>query len=106
MGTALVLGTVAAASVVGPTLAKTPKQWVPVSALENIRPNDVTTIPMKYESKSGLYTQQVDAPVLVSHMGNEIVCFKANCPHSGLRREVGCSLRPVSLFLPWRQLRS
>jgi succinate dehydrogenase / fumarate reductase iron-sulfur subunit len=83
VGTALVLGTVAAASVVGPTLAKTPKQWVPVSALENIRPNDVTTILMKYESKSGLYTQQVDAPVLVSHMGNEIVCFKANCPHLG-----------------------
>jgi succinate dehydrogenase / fumarate reductase iron-sulfur subunit len=82
-GSALVLGAVATGSMVGPTLAKAPKQWVPVSALENIKPGNVTTVLMKYETKSSLYTQQFSLPVLVSHTGNDIVCFKSACPHLG-----------------------
>ncbi len=82
-GSVLVLGAVATGTIVGPTLAKTPKQWVAVSALENIKPGGVTTVLMKYETKSGLYTQQVSAPVLISHNGNDIVCFNSTCTHLG-----------------------
>jgi succinate dehydrogenase / fumarate reductase iron-sulfur subunit len=83
IGTALALGAVAAGSAIGPTLAKTPKQWVPVATLETIKPNEVSTVLIRYETKSGLYRQQVSTPVLVSHTGSEIVCFKSNCPHLG-----------------------
>ena len=38
---------------------------------------------MKYETRSGLYTQQSSAPVLVSSTGNDLVCFKSACPHLG-----------------------
>jgi succinate dehydrogenase / fumarate reductase iron-sulfur subunit len=82
-GSALVLGAVATGTVIGPTLTKTPKQWVPVSALENIKPGNVTTVLMQYETKGGLYTQKFSVPVLVSHTGNNIVCFKSGCPHLG-----------------------
>jgi succinate dehydrogenase / fumarate reductase iron-sulfur subunit len=83
IGTALALGAVAAGTAIGPTWTKTPKQWVPLAALTAIKPNDVTTVLVQYETRSGLYKQPVSAPVLVSHTGNEIVCFKSNCPHLG-----------------------
>jgi succinate dehydrogenase / fumarate reductase iron-sulfur subunit len=83
VGSALVLGAVATGTVIGPTLARAPKQWVPVSALENIKPGNVTTVLMQYETKGGLYTQKSSVPVLVSHTGNNIVCFKSACPHLG-----------------------
>ncbi len=83
VGSAVVLGAVGAGTVVGPALAKTPKQWVPLTAVENLKPGDVTTVLMKYDLNSGLYRQQVSAPVLVSHTGNQIVCFKSSCPHLG-----------------------
>jgi len=82
-GSALVLGTVAAGTMIGPTLAKAPKQWVAVSAVEDLKLGGVTTVLVKYESKSGLYTQQASVPVLVSRTGNEIICFKSACPHLG-----------------------
>jgi succinate dehydrogenase / fumarate reductase iron-sulfur subunit len=83
VGSAVVLGAVGAGTVVGPALAKTAKQWVPLTAVENLKPGDVTTVLMKYDLNSGLYRQQVSAPVLVSHTGNQIVCFKSSCPHLG-----------------------
>jgi succinate dehydrogenase / fumarate reductase iron-sulfur subunit len=83
VGSALVLGAVATGTVIGPSLTKTPKQWVPVSALENITPGNVTTVMAQYETKGGLYTQKFSVPVLVSHTGNNIVCFKSACPHLG-----------------------
>jgi succinate dehydrogenase / fumarate reductase iron-sulfur subunit len=82
-GSALVLGAVATGTMIGPTLAKAPKQWVPLSALDNIKPGDVTTVLMKYETKTGLYTQQSSVPVLVSRTRDDIVCFKSACPHLG-----------------------
>lgn len=80
---AVVLGGVATSAVIGPTLAKSSSQWVPVASLDKLTNGDVTTVVMSYDVKSGLYKQQVSAPVLVSRMDNDIVCFKANCPHLG-----------------------
>jgi succinate dehydrogenase / fumarate reductase iron-sulfur subunit len=83
VGATAVLGIVGAGVVIGPALSKTGKQWVPVAALDDVRSGDVTTVLMKYDLKSGLYTEHVSTPVLISRTGNEIVCFKANCPHLG-----------------------
>jgi succinate dehydrogenase / fumarate reductase iron-sulfur subunit len=83
IGSAIVLGAVATGTAVGPALAKVPKQWVPLTVLENLKPGEVTTVLMKYDVNSGLYRQQVSAPVLVSRTGDEIVCFKSSCPHLG-----------------------
>jgi succinate dehydrogenase / fumarate reductase iron-sulfur subunit len=81
--TAAALAVVGGGVVVGPALSKPEKQWVPVTSLDNVRAGDVTTVLVKYERKSGLYTQQVSAPVLVSRAGGQIVCFNASCPHLG-----------------------
>lgn len=77
------LGMVGAGVVVGPALSKPVKHWVPVAPLDDIRANDVTTVLMKYDRKSGLYTQQVSTPVLVSRAGDQMVCFNASCSHLG-----------------------
>lgn len=82
-GCALALGGIAAGTLVGPALSESPKQWVPVAALDQIQRNGVTTVVISYDVKSGPYTQPVSAPVLVSQTGNQIVCFNATCPHLG-----------------------
>ena len=81
--TAAALAVVGTGAVIGPALSKPEKQWVPVAPLDNIRAGDVTTVLVKYERKSGLYTQPVSTPVLVSRVGGQIVCFNASCPHLG-----------------------
>jgi succinate dehydrogenase / fumarate reductase, iron-sulfur subunit len=83
LGSALALGGVLATTTVGPTLAVTPKQWIPVGELKDFPDGDITTLPLKYEIKSGIYTQPVTMPVLVSRQGDEIICFKASCTHLG-----------------------
>jgi succinate dehydrogenase / fumarate reductase iron-sulfur subunit len=87
IGSALALGGVAARAMIEPALAKTPSRWVPVGALDRMRDGDVTTVVMEYDASSGLYRQQVSAPVLVSRAGGELVCFKASCTH------LGCTVR-------------
>jgi succinate dehydrogenase / fumarate reductase iron-sulfur subunit len=82
-GAAAALGIVGTGAAIGPSLFKTLKQWVPLAPLEEIPAGDVTTVLMKYELKGGLYTERLSVPVLVSRRGDEIVCFKANCPHLG-----------------------
>jgi succinate dehydrogenase / fumarate reductase, iron-sulfur subunit len=82
-GCALALGGIAGGTLVGPALTRTPKQWVPVTSLDHVKSNDVTTVVMNYDVRSGPYTQHVSAPVLVSSSGNQMVCFNATCPHLG-----------------------
>ena len=80
---AVVLAAVGAGVVIGPALSQSAKQWVPVAALDDLPSGDVTTVLVKYELKSGVYTEQVSTPVLVSRTANEVVCFKSSCPHLG-----------------------
>jgi succinate dehydrogenase / fumarate reductase iron-sulfur subunit len=37
--------------------------------------------------KRGIYTERVETPVLVSRLGDAIVCYKSACPH------LGCTVR-------------
>ena len=80
---ATAVGGVAATAVVGPTLAKGPKMWVDTGPVSDIPTGDIATLTMRYDIKNGLYTQANTVPVLISRTGNEIVCFKASCPHLG-----------------------
>ena len=82
-GTVAALAAVGTGVVIGPALPRAAKQWVAVAALDDIPTGGVTTVLMRYEIKSGLYAGQVSAPVHVSRTANEIVCFKASCPHLG-----------------------
>jgi succinate dehydrogenase / fumarate reductase iron-sulfur subunit len=82
-GTALALGGVAAVTALGPTFGKTPARWIPLAKLSQLPPGQITTVLMKYEVNSGIYTQPVSTPVLISRLGAEIICYKAACPHLG-----------------------
>ena len=42
---------------------------------------------MNYDVKSGIYTRVVSAPVLISRLSEEIICYKSACPH------LGCTVR-------------
>lgn len=80
---AIAVGGVAATAVVGPSLSKTPKMWVPVAPMREIPAGHIATFTMRYDVKNGLYTQANETPVLVSRTGDEMVCFKASCTHLG-----------------------
>jgi succinate dehydrogenase / fumarate reductase iron-sulfur subunit len=86
-GTVAALGIVGAGAIVGPALPKPVKQWVPVAALDSIPIGGVTTVLVRFARRSGLYTEQVSTPVLVSRTANGIVCFDSSCPH------LGCTVR-------------
>jgi succinate dehydrogenase / fumarate reductase iron-sulfur subunit len=44
-------------------------------------------VPIKYDVKSGFYTERVSLPVLVSRAAGALICFSATCPH------LGCTVR-------------
>ncbi len=80
---ALTLGGVAAVTTVGPTVEGTGERWVPLAKLADLPAGKITTVQMKYDLKSGMYSQNVQAPVLISRQGSEIVAYKSACPHLG-----------------------
>ncbi len=79
----LIVGGVAGVAALGPALRKTAARWIPVAKLSELPPGQITTVLMHYEVKSGIYTQPVSKPVLVSRLGAEIICYNATCPHLG-----------------------
>jgi succinate dehydrogenase / fumarate reductase iron-sulfur subunit len=82
-GVAITLGSVAAITAMGPSEAKATDRWIPLAKLSDLPPGQVTTVMMKYDVKNGIYSQATLAPVMVSRLGPEIVCFKSACPHLG-----------------------
>lgn len=82
-GAVAAVGGIGAGVVIGPAASRPSEQWIPVAALDSIPAGAVTTVLMKYDLKNGPYTQQISAPVLISRMHDEIVCFNATCPHLG-----------------------
>jgi succinate dehydrogenase / fumarate reductase iron-sulfur subunit len=80
---ALGIGGVATTAFVGPSLAKREKQWVPAASLAGIPKGEITTVTIRYEIKSGLYTQHVSEPVHISRDENGITCFRSTCTHLG-----------------------
>ena len=67
----------------GPALSKAPPRWIPVAKLSDLPAGQVTTVLLRYEVKSGIYTQPVSKPVMVSRLGAEIICYNASCTHLG-----------------------
>ena len=79
---AVTLGGVAAVTAI-PSRSGTERRWVPVAKLADLPPKQITTVMLKYDVASGIYTENVTTPVLVSRLGDEIVCYKSACPHLG-----------------------
>lgn len=80
---AAALGGVAAVTTVGPAPATKTDRWIPVAKMSELPAGAVTTVMLKYDVKSGIYSQPVESPVLVSRLSGEMVCYKAACPHLG-----------------------
>lgn len=85
IGATLALGSAVAGVGLGPSLAKPSKHWAQIGSLENLPVGEVTTLAVTYENPNGLYEEKVTTAVLVSRTQDEIVCFKADCPHLGCR---------------------
>lgn len=83
LGVILGVGGVVGSAFIGPTLASTPKKWLPVGPLEKIPVGELTTINLSYDQKNGIYSQQNIKPVIVKRTESSIVCFDASCPHLG-----------------------
>ena len=88
-GTALALGGVAAVAALGPALGKARTRWIPVAKLSELPAGQITTVLMKYEVKSGIYTQtglQARAG-LAARRGDHLL--QRQLPAPGLHRAVG-----------------
>lgn len=83
LGVMLGVGAVAGSALVGPTPAGVQKRWLPVAPMDQIPEDEITTINVAYEQKTGIYAQQNIKPIIVRRTGSEIVCFEASCPHLG-----------------------
>lgn len=82
-GAALTLGAVGLHTFIAPGLAQTPKSWVPLAKVRDLQPGGIQTFTLRYEQKNGPYTQLVTAPVLVSTLEEQPVCYKSACTHLG-----------------------
>ena len=80
---AAALGGIAAVTTVGPSAEKAGERWVPLAKVSDLPPGQVTTVMMNYQVQSGIYSQAVTKPVMISRLDEEIVCYKTACPHLG-----------------------
>jgi len=83
VGAALALGGVVTGTTIGPALEARPKMWIPAARLSELPVGAISTVMLRYDVKSGIYTQPTTKPLLVSRSGSEIVCFNASCTHLG-----------------------
>ena len=83
---AVTLGGVAAVTAL-PSQGGATRQWVPVAKLGDLPAGQITTVLLKYDTRSGIYTNNVATPVIVSRLGEQIICYKSACPH------LGCTVR-------------
>jgi succinate dehydrogenase / fumarate reductase iron-sulfur subunit len=81
------LGGIAAITAIGPTQGPSAERWIPVAKLSELPAGQITTLLLNYEARSGIYSEVVSKPVLISRLGDEIVCYKTACPH------LGCTVR-------------
>jgi succinate dehydrogenase / fumarate reductase iron-sulfur subunit len=84
---AVTVGGVAASAIAPKGGGSSSKQWVPLAQLGDLPPAQITTVMLEYAVKSGIYTEQVSTPVMVSRLNEQIVCYKSACPH------LGCTVR-------------
>jgi succinate dehydrogenase / fumarate reductase iron-sulfur subunit len=83
---AATVGAVAAVSAI-PHDRGVSQSWIPLAQLQDLPAGRITTVMLEYDLKSGIYSQRVKTPVLVSRLGEQILCYKSACPH------LGCTVR-------------
>ena len=83
--TALVLGGVLASATIGPSIRKTPKQWLRLGKLGQFPPGEVKTISVQYEVIDGFYKSQMIKPVMVYRGpdSNPLEVYNTQCTHLG-----------------------
>jgi succinate dehydrogenase / fumarate reductase iron-sulfur subunit len=87
-GVAACLGAIAAKTTIGPAVKDAGGgRWIPLARIDDLPPGTVTTVVLNYDVKSGIYSQPVQTPVLISRLSDDIVCYKSACPH------LGCTVR-------------
>ena len=84
---ALTIGGVAVTTTMGPSAGPAKESWLPVAKLSDLPAGKVTTILLNYQAKSGIYSQAMSTPVMVSRLSDEIIAYKTSCPH------LGCTVR-------------
>ena len=83
---AVTVGGVAAISSI-PQAGGASESWIPLAKLADLPAGQITTVMLEYDVKHGIYGQRVKTPVLVSRLGDEIVCYNSTCTH------LGCAVR-------------
>ncbi|MFZ7126300.1 MAG: succinate dehydrogenase iron-sulfur subunit [Desulfobacterales bacterium] len=83
--TALGIGGILATAAIGPTLSKSDGRWIPVSPMDALPANQVSTITMQFERTSGYHKEVVIKPVMVCRRAdlNNITVFNTTCTHLG-----------------------
>jgi succinate dehydrogenase / fumarate reductase iron-sulfur subunit len=83
------LGALVAGSAIGPSLKKSPGRWIPVSPMDDLPLDRVSTVTMRYEMTSGFHTETTVKPVMVCRRAdvNNMVVFNTTCTH------LGCTVR-------------
>ncbi|MFH1019885.1 MAG: 2Fe-2S iron-sulfur cluster-binding protein [Pseudomonadota bacterium] len=79
------MGGLLATAAIGPALNTTPVRWIPIKPMEDLEPDQVSTITMRYEVTSGFHKETVVKPVMICRRAdvNQMVVFNTTCTHLG-----------------------
>lgn len=83
--TALAVGGVLVSAAVGPSLRKSPNQWLRLGKLAEFIPGAVRTVTVRYEAADGFYRSREVRPIIVTRdaKGGDPVVFNSRCTHLG-----------------------
>src|SRR5688500_2923757 len=84
---AVTVGGVAAISAIAPEDRGASRNWVPLAQMSALPSGQITTVMLEYDVTSGIYSERVRTPVLVSRLGEPVIAYKSACPH------LGCTVR-------------
>jgi succinate dehydrogenase / fumarate reductase iron-sulfur subunit len=87
--TAAVVGGVLVSAALGPAMRKTPSQWVRAGSINDFKPDNVTTVYLRYRVKYGFYQSQNRIPIMVARSRdvNQLNIYNSRCTH------LGCTVR-------------
>ena len=80
---AITLGGIATVTAVAPEADVSTARWLPIAKVSDLPPGQVTSVLLNYSVQRGIYTDKIQAPVLIARLTDDIVCYKTACPHLG-----------------------
>ena len=80
---AVTLGGIATVTAVAPKSTESTARWLPIAKVSELPAGQVSTVMLNYAVQRGIYTDKISTPVLISRLGDKIVCYKTACPHLG-----------------------